>query len=256
MIVGYGAAAYVAFLGVFAYTVGFVGNVAVPRGIDEGAPGPVALALLVNAGLLGLFAVQHSVMARPWFKRWWLRFVPASIERSTFVLAASLVLALLLWQWRPLPTALWSVDRAWGRALLWTLYGFGWLTVVGSTFLIDHFDLFGLRQVVARARGQVPRPPGFRQPLLYGLIRHPIMVGFLIAFWSAPDMSVGRLLFALLGTGYIVVAVRFEERDLVALHGEVYVRYAQEVPRFVPRLELGGRRPAGRFGGLEEEAPR
>jgi methanethiol S-methyltransferase len=236
VVLGYGVVAYVAFLGVFAYTIGFVGNVGVPKGIDDGTPGPVAVAVLVNAGLLTLFAVQHSVMARPWFKRWWTRFVPVSIERSTFVLAASLVLALLLWQWRPLPAQVWSVEGTWARGTLWGLYGFGWVMVVGSTFLIDHFDLFGLRQVVARVRGQPLQPLGFRQPLLYRLVRHPIMVGFVIAFWAAPDMSVGRMLFAVLATGYIVAAVRLEERDLLTHHGEAYERYASQVPRFVPRL--------------------
>ena len=235
IIVGYGMVAYVAFLGVFVYTIGFVANLGVLKGIDQGPSSSAAAAVLINGGLLALFAVQHSVMARPWFKRWWTRFVPASIERSTFVLAASLVLALLLWQWRPLPATVWSVEWSWGRGTLWALYGFGWLMVVGSTFLIDHFDLFGLRQVVARARGRSPQPLGLRQPFLYRLVRHPIMVGFVIAFWAAPDMSAGRMLFALLATGYILVAVRFEERDLVEYHGEAYERYAARVPRFVPR---------------------
>ncbi|HEX6206915.1 MAG TPA: isoprenylcysteine carboxylmethyltransferase family protein [Actinomycetota bacterium] len=243
MVLAYGAIAYVAFLGVFISTIGFLANVS-PKGIDEGASGPAGGAVLVNVGLLALFAVQHSVMARSWFKRWWTRFVPASIERSTFVLSASLVLALLLWQWRPLPASVWSVGEPWARTVLWGLYGLGWLIVVGSTFLIDHFDLFGLRQVVARARERPLEPVGFRQPLLYGLVRHPIMVGFLIAFWSGPDMSVGRMLFALLGTGYILIGVRFEERDLVASHGAAYERYAEHVPRFVPRLGPGS--PAGR----------
>jgi protein-S-isoprenylcysteine O-methyltransferase Ste14 len=240
--------AYVAFLGAFASTVGFVANVGVPKGIDGGISSPVAVAVLVDAGLLTLFAVQHSVMARPWFKRWWTRFVPASIERSTFVLAASLVLAMLLWQWRPLPANVWSVEGTWARATLWGLYGFGWLMVVGSTFLIDHFDLFGLRQVVARVRGRPHQRPGFRQPLLYRLVRHPIMVGFVIAFWAAPDMSAGRLLFAALATSYIVVAVRFEERDLLAHHGEAYEGYATQVSRFVPRLAQLRPRPGAGVG--------
>jgi protein-S-isoprenylcysteine O-methyltransferase Ste14 len=236
MILGYGAVAYVAFLGVLVYTVGFVANASVPKGIDDGTSGPVALAVLVNAGLLTLFAAQHSIMARPWFKRRWTRFVPVSIERSTFVLAASLLLALLMWQWRPLPVQVWSVEGSWARTALWGLYGLGWLMVVGSSVLIDHFDLFGLRQVVARVRGRSLQPLGFRQPLLYRLVRHPIMVGFVIAFWAAPDMSVGRMLFAVLATGYVIVAVRFEERDLLAHHGEAYERYAAQVPRFIPRL--------------------
>jgi methanethiol S-methyltransferase len=246
LILGYGAVAYLAFLGVFVYTVGFLANAVVPKAIDDGTSGPVVPAVLVNVGLLALFAAQHSIMARPWFKRWWTKFVPASIERSTFVLAASLVLALLLWQWRPLPATVWSFDESWVRAALWATYGLGWLLVVGSTFLIDHFDLFGLRQVVAGARDRSVEPPAFRQPLLYRLVRHPIMLGFVIAFWATPDMSVGRMLFAALATGFIVVAVRFEERDLVAYHGKAYERYAAQVPRFVPRLARVRLMAAGR----------
>jgi protein-S-isoprenylcysteine O-methyltransferase Ste14 len=236
MVLAYGAVAYLLFLAAFVYTIGFLAGVGVPKGIDDGPIGPTALAVLVDCGLLGLFAVQHSIMARPWFKRWWTRFVPPSIERSTFVLAATLVLILLLWQWRPLPAEVWVVEGGWAAGALWALYALGWLTVVGSTFAIDHFDLFGLRQVAARAGGRTYDGPGFRQPWLYRLVRHPIMVGFLIAFWAAPQMSAGRLLFALLGTGYIVVAVRFEEHDLRSIHGAVYERYAGQVPRFVPRL--------------------
>jgi protein-S-isoprenylcysteine O-methyltransferase Ste14 len=236
LVAGYGAVAYLLFLAAFTYTIGFLANFAVPKGIDDGVEGAAVLAVVVNAALLGLFAVQHSIMARPWFKRWWTRFIPASIERSTFVLAATLILILLLWQWRPLPGNVWTVDVGWVAALLWTLYGLGWVIVVGSTFGIDHFDLFGLRQVVARARGRRYEPPGFRQPLIYRLVRHPIMVGFLIAFWATPQMSAGRLLFAILGTGYILVGVRFEERDLRGSHGQSYERYAQQVPRFIPRL--------------------
>jgi protein-S-isoprenylcysteine O-methyltransferase Ste14 len=236
LVAGYGAAAYLLFLAALVYTIAFLANAVVPKGIDDGAGGPAALAVLVDSALLGLFAVQHSVMARPRFKRWWTRFVPPPVERSTFVLAATLVLILLLWQWRPLPAQVWSVETGWAAALLWTLYGLGWALVVGSTFAIDHFDLFGLRQVAARARGRGYQPPGFRQPLLYRLVRHPIMVGFLVAFWAAPQMSAGRLLFALLGTGYILVAVRFEEHDLRAAHGEAYQRYSARVPRFLPRV--------------------
>ncbi len=232
----YGLFAYLLFLVVFIYTIGFLANTGVPKGIDDGPPDPAWFAVVINATLLGLFAIQHSVMARPWFKRWWTRFVPASAERSTFVLAASLILALLLWQWRPLPATVWSVDAEWAAALLWMLYGLGWLIVLVSTFAIDHFDLFGLRQVTAHARGRDYEGPGFRQPLLYRLVRHPIMVGFLIVFWATPEMSAGRLLFALLGTGYILVAVRFEEYDLRTQFGERYEAYASRVPRFIPRL--------------------
>jgi protein-S-isoprenylcysteine O-methyltransferase Ste14 len=234
LVLGYGLVAYLLFLAVFVYTIGFLANVGVPKGVDDGPDSSTVAAVIVNAALLGLFAVQHSIMARPWFKRWWTRIIPPSIERSTFVLAASVILALLLWQWRPLPATVWSVDVSWAAALLWTLYGLGWLIVVGSTFAIDHFDLFGLRQVVARARGRGYEGPGFRQPLLYRLVRHPIMVGFLIVFWTTPEMSAGRLLFAVLGTGYILVAVRFEEHDMQSHFGDPYERYIEQVPRFVP----------------------
>jgi methanethiol S-methyltransferase len=241
LVLGYGTVAYLLFLGAFLYTIGFLANVLVPKGIDDGTAGPVALAAVVNSALLGLFAVQHSIMARPWFKRWWTRFVPRSIERSTFVLAASLILILLLWQWQPMPSTVWSVEPAWAAAVLWTLYGLGWLTVLGSTFAIDHFDLFGLRQVVARARDHAYQGPGFRQPWPYRLVRHPIMVGFIIAFWATPQMTAGHLLFAALGTAYILVAVRFEEYDLRRLHREDYERYATRVPRFMPGLTRSGR---------------
>jgi protein-S-isoprenylcysteine O-methyltransferase Ste14 len=223
-------------MGALVYAIGFLANFAVPKGIDDGAGGSAGLAVLVDSALLGLFAVQHSVMARPWFKRWWTRFVPPSIERSTFVLVAGLVLILLQWQWRPLPDSVWSVEVGWAAALLWTLYGLGWLVLVGSTFAIDHFDLFGLRQVYLRARSRQYENPGLLQPLVYRLVRHPIMVGFFILLWATPQMSAGRLLFAALASGYILVAIRFEEHDLRAFHGEAYERYAAQVPRFVPRL--------------------
>jgi len=252
LVVVYGAAAYLLFLAAFTYTIGFLAGVGVPKGINDGPDTPVGWALLLDSALLGLFAVQHSVMARPWFKRWWTRFVPAAIERSTFVLAATLVLILLLWQWRPLPAEVWSVPVGWVAALLWAGYLLGWVMVVGSTFAIDHFDLFGLRQVLARARDRRYQGPGFRQPMLYRLVRHPIMVGFLVAFWVTPEMSAGRLLFAALGTGYILVGVRFEERDLRAAHGEAYQRYAAQVPRYLPvpsrARPRGARLPATKNG--------
>ncbi|GAA1616650.1 methanethiol S-methyltransferase [Catellatospora bangladeshensis] len=242
---GYGVIAYVTFLAVFCYTMGWLGGIGVPKGIDDGRTGPVWAAVLTDAGLLGLFAVQHSVMARPWFKRWWTRLVPQALERSTYVLIASLVIAVLMWQWRPLPGTVWEVSASWAQILLWALYAAGWAVLVLSTFLIGHFDLFGLRQALARVRQTSYAEPGFRQPLLYRVVRHPIMVGFLIAFWAAPHMSAGRLLFALAGTGYILVAVRFEEADLRRQLGEPYRRYAEQVPRFIPSPRtLAGRRPA------------
>jgi protein-S-isoprenylcysteine O-methyltransferase Ste14 len=245
LVLGYGVVAYLGFVLVLGYTIGFLANVVVPKGVDDGAAGPAWLAIVVDGGLLGLFALQHSVMARPWFKRWWTRHVPAAIERSTFVLTANLAVALLLWQWRPLTGVVWSVEAPWGRVLLWALYGAGWMVMLVSTILIGHFDLFGLRQVLARAREARYSEPDFRQPLFYRMVRHPIMVGFLIAFWATPEMSVGRLLFAVAASGYILVAVRFEEHDLRAQLGEEYRRYAQEVPRFIPRV-------APRAGALSE----
>jgi protein-S-isoprenylcysteine O-methyltransferase Ste14 len=245
LVLFYGAVAYLAFLAVIAYTVGFLAGVGVPKGVDDGPDGPRWAAVIVDCGLLALFAVQHSVMARPWFKRRWTRIVAPSIERSTFVLVSSLVVALLMWQWRPLTEQVWSVQVGWARVLLWGLYWVGWGVLLLSTFLIGHFDLFGLRQVLARARQARYSEPGFRQPLFYRVVRHPLMVGFLIAFWAAPDMSVGRLLFVVGATGYILVAVRFEERDLVGYLGDPYLQYAARVPRFIPRLPgLGGRRDA------------
>jgi protein-S-isoprenylcysteine O-methyltransferase Ste14 len=240
----YGAVAYLAFVASFAYTVLFLNGVLVPKGIDDGADGPAWLAVGVDLALLSLFAVQHSVMARPWFKRMWTRVVPRAIERSTFVLASSAVVGLLLWQWRPLPHEVWSVDSSWARAVLGAGQVAGWGVVLLSTFLLGHFDLFGLKQVLARWRSVPYRESGFRTPSLYRFVRHPLMSGFLIAFWCTPDMSVGRLLFAVASTGYIVVAVRFEEHDLRAQLGEPYQEYAAEVPRFVPRLRTGLAVPA------------
>lgn len=249
LVFGYGMIAYIAFLAAFTYTIGFLAGVGVPKDVDDGTTGPVWVAVLVNLGLLSLFAVQHSVMARPWFKRWWTRFVPASIERSTYVLAASAVVGLLLWQWRPLPETIWSVEAEWLRVLLWTAHAAGWIILVLSTILIGHFDLFGLRQVLARARQSAYVEPGFRQPFLYRLVRHPIMVGFLIGFWATPDMSAGRLLFAGVASSYILVAVRFEEHDLRRQLGEPYERYAAEVPRFVPLPRAVGARAAAQTKG-------
>jgi methanethiol S-methyltransferase len=235
VILGYGALSYLVFLAVLGYTIGFLAGVAVPKGIDDGPVIAAWAAVAVDAALLAVFAVQHSVMARPWFKQRWTRLVPPAAERSTYVLLASLAVALLLWQWRPLPASVWSVGAGPLRALLWLLYGLGWAILVVSTLLIGHFDLFGLRQSLARWRNRGYSEPGFRQPAFYRLVRHPIMVGFLIAFWAAPDMSVGRLLFALVASAYILVAVRFEEHDLRRQLGAVYERYLADTPRFVPR---------------------
>ncbi|MDR3662389.1 MAG: NnrU family protein [Mycobacterium sp.] len=242
---GYGALCYVAFLAAFLYAIGFVGNVVVPRSVDHGIAAPIGEAVVVNLVLLGLFAVQHSVMARPAFKRWWTRFVPSTAERSTYVLLSSLLLGLLYWQWRTMPQIMWAVHAPAGRYVLYALFWLGWAVVVASTFMINHFDLFGLRQVYLAWRGQPYRNLSFRTTLFYRVVRHPIMVGFIVAFWATPTMTSGHLLFALATTGYILVAVRFEEHDLVAGLGDPYRDYRAQVPMLVPGLHLHGRHSAG-----------
>jgi protein-S-isoprenylcysteine O-methyltransferase Ste14 len=236
LVFGYGLVAYASFVAAGAYTAGFLANAVVPKGIDDGPRVATVVAVAIDLALLGLFAVQHSVMARPWFKRRWTRFVAPAIERSAYVLLTSLIVGLLCWQWRPLPEHVWSVDAGWLRAVLWGLYGLGWAVLLTSTFLIGHFDMFGLRQVLARFRRRPYAEPEFREPLFYRVVRHPLMVGFLILFWSTPDMSAGHLLFAGAASGYILIAVRFEEHDLRRELGEPYERYAARVPRFVPGL--------------------
>jgi protein-S-isoprenylcysteine O-methyltransferase Ste14 len=230
----YGGVSYLIFFGAFLYAVGFVGNLFAPKTIDSGARVPFGEALLVNALLLGIFAVQHSGMARQGFKQWWTRLIPAPVERSTYVLISSLVLILLFWQWRPMLTEIWRVENPTGRLALEALFIIGWLLVLVGTFLISHFDLFGLRQVWLYLQQREYHAPAFVQPFLYKYLRHPIMLGFIIAFWATPVMTSGHLLFAIATTAYILIAIQLEERDLVRMHGDAYREYQQQVSMLIP----------------------
>lgn len=231
----YGVLAYGIFFAAFLYLIGFLANLLVPKGIDDGAATPTALALLINVGLIALFGLQHSVMARPGFKRRIERLVPQSIERSTFVLVASAVLILLFWQWRPMTQVIWQAEAPWLVATLWAVFAAGFLVVLLSTFVIDHFDLFGLRQVTLNLLGRRYTHPPFKVTFFYRFVRHPLYLGFLLAFWATPSMTLGHLVFALGMSTYILIAIGYEERDLEALLGEDYRRYRARVPMLVPR---------------------
>jgi protein-S-isoprenylcysteine O-methyltransferase Ste14 len=234
----FGVLAYACFLVSFLYAVGFVGGFAVPRSIDAAPEGPLATAVAVDLLLLTVFALQHSVMARPGFKRWWTRVVPEPAERSVYVLASSLALLLLFWQWQPIGGVVWHVEQPAARAALFALFAAGWLLVLVTTFLINHFDLFGLRQVWLHLRGEAYRPLSFVTPGPYRHVRHPLYVGWFLAFWATPTMTAAHLLFAVATTAYILVAIVFEERDLLAFHGERYAEYRRTTPMLVPRMRV------------------
>jgi methanethiol S-methyltransferase len=232
----YGVVVYALFFVTFAYMFLFVGGVFVPKDVDDGAVGPAWLAVLVDAALIFIFGLQHAVMARPAFKRWWTRIIPPAIERSTFVLIATLLTALFCWQWRPIPTVIWDLHAPLARGLIYAQFCLGVFLAYFSSFLIDHFDLFGLRQVWLRFRGKPYTQRAFAERSVYRMVRHPLMLGLLIAFWSAPTMTVGHALFAGLFTAYILVGTRMEEHDLMAQHGAQYEDYRRRTPMLLPGL--------------------
>jgi protein-S-isoprenylcysteine O-methyltransferase Ste14 len=230
----YGLFSYVIFFVSFLYAIGFVESLVVPKTIDSGTAAPLAEALIVNLLLMSVFAIQHSVMARPQFKQWWTRFVPESVERSTYVLFSSLALLLLFWQWRPIPSVVWQIDNPPLAMVVIGLSLVGWLIVLTSTFLINHFELFGLHQVANNLTGRAMPAPHFRTPLYYKFVRHPIYLGFIIAFWAAATMTVGHLLFAAVTTAYIFIGIALEERDLVTVFGDEYRHYKDRVSMVIP----------------------
>ena len=231
----YGIASYLVFFLTFVYAMAFIGNYVLPKSIDLGSESGLAQSILIDVVLLAAFAVQHSVMARSAFKRWWTMIIPPSCERSTYVLTSSLLLIFIFWQWRPIATTIWLAE-GWTAAMLTAISWIGWLTAFTSTYMIDHFELFGLRQVFDRLHGAAACANPFKTPLLYRIVRHPLMLGFMLAIWATPHMSAGHLLFAVVFTGYILVGVRLEERDLVAQFGKTYQQYRRRVPMLIPRV--------------------
>ncbi len=249
----YGVFCYLVFFVTFLYAIAFLENFGVARTIDSGVEGSIATALAINAGLLTLFAMQHSIMARSWFKKAWTRLVPPAAERSTYVLFSSVALILLFWQWRPIGGLVWQVDNELGRYAIHAVYAAGWLMLLVATFLINHFDLFGLRQVYLYFVGKPYTGLPFRTPGMYRFMRHPIYFAWLCIFWATPRMTVAHLVFALATTGYILMAIPWEERDLVRIHGDDYRRYKQQVPKILP-VRLGKEYPDGAFSPLNSPA--
>jgi protein-S-isoprenylcysteine O-methyltransferase Ste14 len=245
----YGIFCYLVFFATFLYAIAFLGDFGVPRTIDSGVEGSIGAALAINACLLALFALQHSIMARSWFKRAWTRIVPPAAERSTYVLFSSVALIIMFWQWRPIGGLVWRVDNELGRMAIFWIYAAGWMLLLIATFLINHFDLFGLRQVYLRFRGQEYTSLAFRTPGLYRLMRHPIYFSWLCIFWATPRMTIAHLVFAIATTGYILIAIQFEERDLIRGYGDAYRRYKQQVPSILP-VRFGRQTSEGRMAEL------
>ncbi len=235
----YGVVCYGIFFLAFLYLIGFLGNLLVPRSIDVGPVATTSVAFLINFVLIALFGIQHTVMARPGFKEKWTKIIPKSVERSTYVLISSLILILLYWQWRPMTGVIWEAEAVWAQNILWAVFFGGFLLVLLSTFVIDHFDLFGLRQVWFNLRQKAYSSSGFKVTFFYKFVRHPLYVGWIMSFWGIPKMTVGHLLFALGMTGYILIAIRYEERDLVKSLGDDYARYREKVPMLIPKFAKG-----------------